>query len=282
MRPISPEDANRIKVQADTTRIASDPKWEVLAEENLARWEVERNGRHPRPILLITMEDTLNAAEKYTKIFGTKFAILNMANAHYPGGGYKNGRAAQEENIYRRTNASILDRYPKYTQMESDQINGKDPKKGYPLRTLICIKGPEIAGTGTGYDLLDDNDVFAVEEMRSAAVNQNSKATLPLSRDDLREEMSFRIALQFKTLILAGYRHVILGAFGCGAFGNDPIMISNIYRKYLERYRDNFDVVVFGIHYAGYGQDNYSIFAETLRYVGLPWTVIIGSDESIV
>ena len=36
---------------------------------------------------------------------GRKVAVLSMANPRVPGGGYKKGKGAQEENLYRRSDA---------------------------------------------------------------------------------------------------------------------------------------------------------------------------------
>ena len=41
--------------------------------------------------------------QKLTKVYGETFAVLNMANAYFPGGGYDEGMPAQEENMFRRT-----------------------------------------------------------------------------------------------------------------------------------------------------------------------------------
>ena len=33
-----------------------------------------------------------------------------------------------------------------------------------------------------------------------------------------------------------GYRVLVLGAFGCGAFGNDPNIVSELFRSCIEQY----------------------------------------------
>ncbi len=39
-----------------------------------------------------------------------------------------------------------------------------------------------------------------------------------------------RMYTQFNTLIVRGIQHILLSAFGCGAFKNDPVFIVNMYR----------------------------------------------------
>lgn len=263
MRPITKEDRKRIAVLSDTIDILSSEyeKYRILGERNLLRWKTTSTSQLTSSILICSPEDTLSAAMRYTKLFGTTFVILNMANSHVPGGGYRNGRAAQEENIYRRTNAFRLDIGSKYSKEDTLRISGQT-EQGYPLRTLFCFRG----GEDKGYPILNDRDVFDVVEMRSAAVNRNNSH---MNDDEVRYEMTKRIDLQFRTLRDQGYRNVILGAFGCGTFGNDPVMISNIYRMMLERYQQDLDVVVFAIL-----GDNYKIFSETLRYLNVTWATL--------
>ena len=69
---------------------------------------------------------------------------------------------------------------------------------------------------------------------------------------------------QFATLIANGIRHVVLSAFGCGAFENDPSEIAWVYKQAVERHRAAFAVIAFAIFYAGHGEDNYKIFKSFL------------------
>ena len=59
---------------------------------------------------------------------------------------------------------------------------------------------------------------------------------------------------------------LILGAFGCGVFGNDPLTTAKIFKECLTKYqyyRDVFKLVVFPIPDA----KNYEIFKEILDKV---------------
>ena len=77
-------------------------------------------------------------------------------------------------------------------------------------------------------------------------------------------EMEKRVEAQFATLIATGIRHVVLSAFGCGAFENDPSDIAWLYKQAVERHRAAFTVIAFAIFYAGHGEDNYKIFKASL------------------
>ena len=59
-------------------------------------------------------------------------------------------------------------------------------------------------------------------------------------------------------------RHVVLSAFGCGAFKNDAKEVASIYNEELKNYKDDLDVVVFAIYHAGYGPNNFSNFEVKL------------------
>jgi uncharacterized protein (TIGR02452 family) len=60
-------------------------------------------------------------------------------------------------------------------------------------------------------------------------------------------------------------RHVVLSAFGCGAFGQPAEDVANIYQDVLKRYDSDFDVVVFAIFYPGYGPDNWTPFKNAFQ-----------------
>ncbi|MBO6150860.1 MAG: TIGR02452 family protein, partial [Clostridium sp.] len=57
---------------------------------------------------------------------------------------------------------------------------------------------------------------------------------------------------------------LILGAFGCGAFMNDPHYVAAAYRDALEEYQHCFDVVEFAIYARGSETENYRAFEEKL------------------
>ena len=113
-----------------------------------------------------------------------------------------------------------------------------------------------------GYAFLPSDQIFPFLELRSAAVDRSRKRKASHAHD--LGEMEKRVEAQFATLIANGIRHVVLSAFGCGAFENDPSDIAWVYKQAVERHRAAFAVIAFAIFYAGHGEDNYKIFKASL------------------
>ena len=86
-------------------------------------------------------------------------------------------------------------------------------------------------------------------------------------KDEKRDllDMTARVEAQFATLEKHGVKYVVLSAFGCGAFGNDPHKVSMMYRDAIWKHAKNFKVIAFAIYYAGFGENNFKIFHSTLK-----------------
>ena len=107
-----------------------------------------------------------------------------------------------------------------------------------------------------------NGDVWSIETVAGFTMDRSRKRKASHARD--LGEMEKRVEAQFATLIANGIRHVVLSAFGCGAFENDPSEIAWVYKQAVERHRAAFAVIAFAIFYAGHGEDNYKIFKAFL------------------
>ena len=255
--------ARRRQVLAETLRVfqqANPPDhFHQLARANHERWA----GRaEPSPASLEVQihagdwgDVTLDLSRRYGKIF----AVLNMANAYVPGGGYIEGAASQEENLYRRSDCHFYIRDEDYDRAAdryrphmTELISGVSGRVYLDARhPRVCIRGAEdLDQPNLGYRWLEEDEVFSFYELRAAAqdLRRGDRFDPALARS--------KIAAQLDTLIDANIRHAVLGAFGCGAFRNPPDEVAAIYREEIERRRGAFSVIAFAIRQMPYQASN--------------------------
>ena len=257
------ESARRRQVLAETLRVFQQAKppdhFHQLARENHARWASKVEHSPASLDVQIHAGDWGDVTLDLSRSYGQIFAVLNMANAYVPGGGYIEGAASQEENLYRRSDCHFYirdedydrdtDRYrPHMTELISGAMGRVYLDTRHPR---VCIRGAEDLGQpNLGYRWLEEDEVFSFYELRAAAQD--------LRRGDLFDPALARakIAAQLDTLIEANIRHVVLGAFGCGAFRNPADKVAAIYREEIERRRKAFSIIAFAIRQMPYQGSN--------------------------
>jgi len=239
-------------------------QYHLLADKNLRKWQKKEKSINVNNKIQVFSGDWGEITLMLTKKYGTCFAVLNMANAYIPGGGYVEGMAAQEENMFRRTDCHFkitseeynesTDRYtPEMTELLSAKYEVVYLDKEHPR---VCIRGSENRYMDNlGYEWLADDEIFPFYELRASA-------------QDLRGEISFnasearkKIVAQLDTLRITGIRYAVLGAFGCGAFQNPPDVVAQIYKQEIDKRIDDFDLIAFAIFSSG-GTDNYEPFKK--------------------
>ena len=243
-----------------------------LAQSNVERWHKAAGDRGMLPRVHVMAGDWGEVTLALTRELGVTFAVLNMANAHWPGGGYVEGAVAQEENMFRRTDChfAISDDHMdpvsgRYSPAMTDLINGVNGVVYLDTSApRICIRGPErSAAHRAGYEWLPDDEIFPFFELRAAA--RDYRDGRPFDEQEARQ----RIAAQLDTLLNHDVRHAVLGASGCGAFCNPPATVARIYREELEKRLDAFECVAFAIYHAGYGPNNFEPFSHALASLGV-------------
>ena len=254
-----------------------------FAKANMLKWCKYVLPRDSKGMeVIVRKADWGDMALECTKKYRTIFACLNMANSTKPGGGYEHGMAAQEENMFRRTDCHFFITRNKmlilanntpptfnYNPSMQDLIEAKTNKTYLDVKQpRVCIKGCETLtsssipniNTDIGYADLSSNEMFLFHELRCAAVFINRKKGHTFNE----VEMKKRICAQFETLKGANIRHAILSAFGCGAFNNPPKEVAKLYQECLKLYKADFDVIAFPIYYAGNSPENYDEFRKVL------------------
>ncbi len=191
-----------------------------------------------------------------------RVAVLNFASATSPGGGVRSGSAAQEESLCRCStlypvlNQKILhERYYSFHQFYRSR-----------LYTDACIYSPGIKIVKSDENQpqrLPEEDWIDVDVITCAAPNFRGTSH-PLSGDDLRDLHIGRGRKILDAAIDNGANALVLGAFGCGAFRNDPEAVARAYAELMEEYKEAFDEVEFAIFHKGDEIANYETFCRFL------------------
>eukprot|EP00933_Yihiella_yeosuensis_P041536 TRINITY_DN35920_c0_g1_i1.p1 TRINITY_DN35920_c0_g1~~TRINITY_DN35920_c0_g1_i1.p1 ORF type:complete len:560 (-),score=76.52 TRINITY_DN35920_c0_g1_i1:173-1801(-) len=150
-------------------------------------------------------------------------AVLNMANSHCPGGGYTEGAGAQEENLHRRTDAE------RFLKCQRSQF--------YPIATDSCLISHAVtAFRGSerdGYPFLERPFKFTMLSCAAVAGARLTRDREYASKASL-EQMKAKIAAIVQAAEKAGCDCGVFSAFGCGAFGNPPEIVAELFRAEIE------------------------------------------------
>lgn len=173
--------------------------------------------------------------ENYSYTFGKEdnpVLVLNLANPVNPGGGVRNGARAQEEDLCRKSSLLLsleskkAARYYEYNTSLHSYL-GSD--------AMIFTPKVEIIRDETG-KLLDETVVVAVLTCAAPMIKYGKEG---LSESAYQDMVYNRIVGMLKCAAYFGYKHLVLGAWGCGAFGNDARVISDLFYKALKELKFN-------------------------------------------
>ncbi|MEU5367322.1 TIGR02452 family protein [Streptomyces sp. NPDC005925] len=187
----------------------------------------------------VTGESSLEAARR----LGPGVAVLNFASARNPGGGYLNGAQAQEEALCR---ASAL--YTCLLRAREFYDHHRGHRDPFYTDRVIHSPGVPVFRDDRG-DLLDEP--FAAGFLTAAAPNAGViRRTAPRRAGELPAALAARAERVLETAAACGYRRLVLGAWGCGVFQNDPGQVAEAFRALLRaegRFAGAFTHVTFGI-----------------------------------
>ncbi|OEJ34674.1 TIGR02452 family protein [Streptomyces subrutilus] len=168
-------------------------------------------------------------------------AVLNFASARNPGGGYVRGAKAQEEALCRASALyETLLEAPEYYEVHRAE------RSTFYTDRVIHSPGVPVFRDDRG-DLLEAP--FRVGFLTSPAPNAGTiRRQEPERAAEIPGALVRRAGLVLEVAALHGYRRLVLGAWGCGVFQNDPAVVAEAFRGLLAgRFAGVFERVVFGI-----------------------------------
>ncbi|ARE78768.1 MULTISPECIES: TIGR02452 family protein [unclassified Streptomyces] len=168
-------------------------------------------------------------------------AVLNFASARNPGGGYVRGAKAQEEALCRASALyETLLEAPEYYE-----IHRAERSTFYTDRVIHSPGVPVFRDDRGG--LLETP--FRAGFLTSPAPNAGTiRRQEPERVAEIPGALARRAELVLEVAAVHGYRRLVLGAWGCGVFRNDPEQVAEAFRGLLaDRFAGVFERVVFGI-----------------------------------
>ncbi|MGV9371918.1 TIGR02452 family protein [Micromonospora tulbaghiae] len=198
----------------------------------------------------VTYESTLQAAHR----LGSGAACLVFASAKNPGGGFLGGAQAQEESIAR---SSAL--YPCLLAAPDFYAFHRAQRDLRYSDRVVHSPGVPVFRDDKG-NLLDRP--YTTSFLTAAAPNLGAILRNQPDRAAYVPAVLARRARRVLEVAAAhGHRTVVLGAWGCGVFRNDPATVAGAFADAL-RVVDRFDLVVFAVRDGLPGTPVYRTFAE--------------------
>ena len=223
--------------------------------------------KHNQPAKIIVSR--LRSFEAATQYIGKRIAVLNFASATNPGGGVENGASAQEECLCR---VSTL--YPCLTEQKMrDCFYTPHRKNGNALHNDDIIYTPNVLVIkDDDHNLL--SEPFSVDVISCAAPNLRERPSnryntgdtikAQILENELLELHEKRARKIFASAIANNVEVLILGAFGCGAFQNDPHIVAQAYKNVLPDFAHYFHTIEFAIFCNAKNIENYQVFSSII------------------
>jgi len=255
------------------------PRTHFITHDQCMKTRVQGRGKDPE-ITFSTMT-TADALYHFAYNERRKVCGLNFANGSDVGGGYKTGAQAQEEDLCRR----IPNLFTSLFQAKREGLypfgpgTARSPSEPGKYCDVLWTPGCVIARAGEerGFALLPPEAQVSTSLVAAAA--PNLKFAVP---PDLHDRTLMYNAA--KTILIAPrmmepeVSTIVLGAWGCGAFGGDPQEISQLFCSALieERLGRLYQEVHFAI--PAFSQDeNLVVFKDCLRKNGIEFREITPS-----
>lgn len=222
--------------------------------------------------VIVTKKRTFEAAAAYKN---QHVAVHNFASASNPGGGVTKGANAQEECLCRCSGLyfclntpAMWDGFYKPHRDAHDPIHNDD---------IIYTPRVTVFKTDTATpQLLPESEWYDVDIITCAAPNLRNQLSNRYNSGDGNRQVKMKdkelLALHEKKLrrilevaLSEGCETIILGAFGCGAFQNNPEVVALANRNVIKDYLHAFKNIEFAVYCPPHDDSNFMIFERVLK-----------------
>lgn len=202
-----------------------------------------------------------------------KIAVHNFASATNPGGGVTRGAQAQEECLCRCSTLYPVLAQPRlmreFYQFHRDQHDVRYTDRCIYSPGIYIIKSDTAAPKRLPKEEWVDVDVITVAapNLRPKPynpMNPGSGTPISISDDDLLQLHIKRAQHMLSVAALNKAEILVLGAFGCGAFQNNPNVVARAYQSVLSEFKSRFKKITFAVYCSPSDTRNYEEFSSIL------------------
>lgn len=236
---------------------SSSGRQQVILESDTVICPEEKFDKEAK--VVISKRRTLEAAERYKD---KRVCVHNFASYTNPGGGVERGAVAQEECICR--SSTLFFNLTAKKAMAEFYIPHR--KQRNPLGSDDCIYTPDVMvfKTDTSYpELLIKEAWYGINVITCAAPNLRVYQGR-ITQKDLKTLHMKRMRRILNIAKAGGNTVVILGAFGCGAFQNQPEVVAEACATIIKEFRFDFEVIEFAVYCPPKDTRNYDVFKRKL------------------
>lgn len=225
---------------------------DIYTEKNISSKEIQKT------VKIITKHSSMDAARSYAGRGRT--AVLNFASSTHPGGLVIKGASAQEECLCRVSTLykCLTDKVPWAAFYNPHRAQNNS------LSNDDLIYTPDVTIFKTDdYELLPQPAWCNVDVITCAAPNLRKKQ---ISDDELYHIHYKRAIKILAAAFINGTKNIVLGAFGCGVFRNNPWVVAQAWKKATDEFTEKFSFIEFAI-YCGNDDTNYRVFNDVIKLV---------------
>jgi len=186
--------------------------------------------------IVVEATDSVSAIINHAKEFKNRMAVLNFSSYKNPGGMFINGSKAQEECLCH--DSCLYNVLVEFRESFYDWNNKHKNKALYLNRGLYS---PNIV-------FCKNENCISCDVITCAAPNKSAAQKYQnVSNKENTEVLQSRIKFVLDIAKENQVDLLILGAYGCGVFGQDANEVANIFKEYLNTTHKCFVKVVFAI-----------------------------------
>ncbi len=191
--------------------------------------------------------------------------VLNLANPVHPGGGVRKGARAQEEDLCRKSSLLL-------------SLESREAAKYYDYnKSLSTYMGSDAVMITPKVEIIKDEKGALLDDSVIVSVMTCAAPMLKYGKEGMSEEqyeamMYQRITGMLKVAAYLGYKVLVLGAFGCGAFANDARVVSDLFYRALKEFdfdgmaaKDFFSRIDFAVMDRTESQYNFEEFSRNFN-----------------